>query len=265
MIDIHHHCLPAVDDGPRSWDDAVELCRIARGEGIETIIATPHVLRGLWAPVPRRELEEKLARLTELTGGTPRLLPGSEYYFAHDMDETLARGTDIIPLAGSRYVLVELAANAVPAGIEGPFFRASLAGWTSILAHPERNIVFQQRPDLLARLVGGGIKTQITAGSLTGAFGQAAARAAEVFLERGLVHFVATDAHTPSKRPPLLSSAREVLVRIGGEALARALTLENPAAVVAGRGLPWDPEPQLPAGPDGFFTRIRAFFSSRRA
>ena len=48
MIDLHHHCLPGFDDGPRTWDEAVELCGIAAEEGIETIVATPHVLRGRW-------------------------------------------------------------------------------------------------------------------------------------------------------------------------------------------------------------------------
>lgn len=265
MIDLHHHCLPGVDDGPRSWEDAVELCRIAYREGIETVVATPHVLRALWPPVPRAEIEAKLARLVSLTHGRPRLLLGSEYYFGHDMDEILARGEPIIPLAGSRYVLVELAANSVPVGIEGPFFRARLAGWTPILAHPERNIVFQQHPEILAALVAHGIRTQVTAGSLTGAFGPAAEKAALTFLRLRLVHFIATDAHTPAKRPPLLTEARKVLVHLGGEELARALTLDNPAAVLAGRGLPWDPEPEVPAKPDGFFTRLRGFFWSRKA
>jgi len=48
LIDIHHHCLPGVDDGPRDWAEALELCAMAREAGIETIVATPHVLRGRW-------------------------------------------------------------------------------------------------------------------------------------------------------------------------------------------------------------------------
>ena len=39
MIDIHHHCLPGVDDGPRSMNEAEDLCRMAASEGIETIVA----------------------------------------------------------------------------------------------------------------------------------------------------------------------------------------------------------------------------------
>src|SRR6266851_9284435 len=118
MIDIHHHCLPGIDDGPREWDEAVELCGIAAEEGIETIIATPHVLRGRWQNTSRAKLDALIEGLREKTGDKPRLLLGSEYFFAHDMTEVLSTGTGIVPLAGSRYVLVEFASHAVPPLIE---------------------------------------------------------------------------------------------------------------------------------------------------
>src|SRR5688500_1091920 len=114
MIDIHHHCLPDVDDGPRELDEAVAMCQAALDEGIETIIATPHVLRGRW---PSRSIPELRSRIDELrsrVGDHPRLILGSEYFFAHDAPEVLAEGTSIVPLAGSRYVLIEFASQAVP-------------------------------------------------------------------------------------------------------------------------------------------------------
>lgn len=264
MIDIHHHCLPDVDDGPTNWEDAVAMCRMAREEGIEVIVATPHVLRGLWSETPKEELDAKVRELNERLGGSPTVLLGSEYFFGHDMAEVLAAGEPIIPLAGSGYVLVELAAHGVPPGIEGPFYRARLAGWTPILAHPERNLAFQSHPDLLRPLVESGVRTQITAGSLTGAFGRAARRAAEEFLARGFVHLVATDGHNPGKRPPLFRAAREVLEQLGGAGLVRALTYDNPLAVIQNRPMPFDPEP-AGAPPDGFLTRLGAFFSRNRA
>src|SRR5256885_16303171 len=106
MIDIHHHCLPGVDDGPRNTAEAVDLCRMAAEEGIETIVATPHVLRGRWKNTSRAQLTSILDELRRNVGETPRIILGSEYFFAHDMDEMLRTET-IIPLAGSRYILVE--------------------------------------------------------------------------------------------------------------------------------------------------------------
>jgi protein-tyrosine phosphatase len=259
MIDIHHHCLPGVDDGPRELTEAVDLCAAAAAEGIEVIVATPHVLRGRWPSFSKRELESRLAELRELVGERPRLLLGSEYFFSHDMADVLRDGTAVHPLAGGRYVLLELPANSVPPMFHQPLYRAQLDGWLPIVAHPERNSVFQANPDLLATLIGHGLRVQVTATSLTGAFGPQARTAAETFLRRKMVHFVATDAHNLQKRPPRMQEALAALREIAGEAVTEALTVENPRAVIESRTLPYDPEPEEVASP-GLFTRLRSFF-----
>jgi len=118
-------------------DEAVDLCRMSADEGIDTIVATPHVLRGRWKNTSRAQLETKLAELREQVGDAPRLLLGSEYFFAHDVAEVM-RGGAIIPLAGSRYILVEFASNAIPPLVLQPLHAVMLDGWTPIIAHPER-------------------------------------------------------------------------------------------------------------------------------
>ncbi|MFP5246152.1 MAG: tyrosine-protein phosphatase [Thermoanaerobaculia bacterium] len=261
MIDIHHHCLPAIDDGPRDLAEAAAMMDIAAEEGIETIIATPHVLRGRWKTFTRAELQSAADALREQT--QLRIELGSEYFFAHDMTEVLRSGDAILPLAGSRYVLLELPANAVPPMFEQPLYRAQLEGWIPVIAHPERNLVFQSRPDLLAFYISHGARVQVTATSLTGAFGGEARRAAETFLRRQLVHFIASDAHNTDKRPPRMREALRVLHELVSEPVAQALTVENPRAVLENRGLPYDPEPEEPP-PPGFFTRLRSFFASRQ-
>jgi protein-tyrosine phosphatase len=259
MIDIHHHCLPGVDDGPRELSEAVEMCAAAAEEGIEAIVATPHVLRGRWPAFSRRELESRIAELRAKVGEKPRLLLGSEYFFSHDMADLLREGTAVHPLAAGRYVLLELPANSVPPMLNQPLYRAQLDGWLPIVAHPERNTVFQANPDLLAALIGHGLRVQITAGSLTGAFGSQAKGAAETFLRRNMVHFMATDAHNMGKRPPYVREAIAALKAIAGDAVATALTVENPRAVIENRALPYEPEPEEVASP-GLFTRLRSFF-----
>src|SRR3981189_2623924 len=68
-IDIHCHLLPEVDDGPKSWDIAVEMCRMAAADGITHAVATPHAndryaydreyLSGLLGQL-REKIEEKI-------------------------------------------------------------------------------------------------------------------------------------------------------------------------------------------------------------
>ena len=259
MIDIHHHCLPGVDDGPRELDEAVAMCRMAADEGIDTIVATPHVLRGRWKAWRPLELANRLDILREAVGDSPRLILGSEVFFGHDIAEVLERGDTIVPLGRGRWVLVEFVANHVPPHAEQPLYRMQLGGFLPLIAHPERNTVFQARPEMLASLVEGGARVQITAGSLVGEFGAEAQRCAETWLHCGLVHVVATDAHNTEKRPPRARRAVERLHDLVGRDLAEAMTVRNPLAIVENRGLDYEPEPSLPAE-NGFLTRVRRFF-----
>jgi len=249
-----------VDDGPREWDEAVAMCHAARDEGIDTIIATPHVLRGRWKVFGIAELESRMAALRQRVGASPKLLLGSEYFFAHDVNEVLAARNAIVPLASSRYILIELASNSVPPLFDQPLYRMQLDGWIPVIAHPERNRVFQSQPALLAGIVDLGAKTQITAGSLLGDFGPEAKHAAEVFLRRNLVHFVATDAHNTEKRPPKIQAAADVLRTIAGVEATEALLVRNPLAVVENRPLAYEPEPILEEN-SGLLTRLRSFFA----
>ena len=259
MIDIHHHCLPNVDDGPRDLEEAVALCRMASDDGIDTIVATPHVLRGRWQNTSRAVLEDALTSLRAAVGESPRLLLGSEYFFAHDVVDALASGT-VIPLAGSRYVLIEFATNTIPPMIEQPFYRLQLDGWTPVIAHPERNAIFQSKPQLLASLVRLGAKAQVTAASLTGDFGSEARDVSFNWIAAGMVHVVASDSHNTRKRPPRMTAALAAVRETAGEAVATALFRDNPRAIVEGRGLPYDPELKENQPKSGLLSRVAKLF-----
>jgi protein-tyrosine phosphatase len=261
VIDLHHHCLPGLDDGPRTLEEAVALCKAAADEGIETIVATPHVLRGNWVNDSRALLEERLAQLRAAIGDSPRLLLGSEYFFAHDMNEVLRSGRGIVPLAGSRTILIEFDSHNIPPLIDQPLYRAQLDGWMPLIAHPERNSVFQARPELLESLVRLGTKVQVTGSSFLGDFGDEARAAANEFLRRGIVHVIATDAHNLKRRPPLAREARRAVSEIAGNDIAQALFVDNPRAIIEGRGLVYDPDlPYTSASRAGFFDRLRRLF-----
>jgi len=226
------------------------------------IVATPHVLRGRWKNTSRAQLTSILDELRGKVGETPHIVLGSEYFFGHDMDEMLRTET-IIPLAGGRYILVEFSSHTVPPLVREPLYRVQLGGWTPVIAHPERNIVFQSKPEFLASLIRIGVKTQVTTGSVTGEFGPDAQAAAIDWLKRGWVHVMATDAHNGTKRQPRFRAARERIVDLVGEQIAQALFVDNPKSIVESRGLVYDPD--LPEGSGNesgrLFSRIRKMLS----
>jgi protein-tyrosine phosphatase len=240
MIDLHFHCLPGIDDGPAEWDEAVALCRTAAEEGTETIVATPHVLRGSWINADPAVRNELLLKLNTRLGGRPAVLPGCEYFFSSDAVELWEKGSDG-PLTGlnrSRYLLIEFSAATVPPNTESIFYELVLAGAVPVIAHPERNIEFARSPERLEHLVSRGALVQITAGSLLGHFGRGAERACAEFRRRGLVHLIASDAHSVQRRRPMLRAARELVAREWGPAAEAALFEHNPAAVIASEPLP---------------------------
>ena len=48
MIDLHTHILPGLDDGPVDMDSALAQCDEAARDGIETMVATPHMFNGVY-------------------------------------------------------------------------------------------------------------------------------------------------------------------------------------------------------------------------
>ncbi len=241
MIDLHFHCLPRVDDGPASWDDAVALCRAAEAEGTTRIVATPHVLRDKWVntnPVARDRLVQAL---NERLGGTPRVLPGCEYYYSDEVI-ALARKGAVSPLTGlarGHYLLVEFGPGLVPPLIVSVFHELRVLGLHPVIAHPERHLVFARQPERLAELVTKGALVQITAGSLVGDFGKTAQKACEDFFRLGLVHAIASDAHSMSLRPPRMAPARKwVRKKLGADA-ERGFFVDNPQAILDSQPVPF--------------------------
>ena len=236
MIDLHFHCLPFIDDGPDEWDEAVELCRRAGEEGTEAIVATPHVLRDPWINDDPLARDEMVMKLNTLLGGRPSILPGCEFFFSSDALE-LWEKKDHSPLTGlnrNGYLLVEFPSVLVPSTAETVFHEFVVQGVHPVIAHPERNLVFVQQPEKLERLIGLGALVQITAGSFLGEFGPRALEAAESFLDRGLVHIVASDAHNLTKRPPRLRAAHDHIAHHWGDDVAERLCVTNPREICAG-------------------------------
>jgi len=241
MIDAHFHCLPGIDDGPRDWKEAVALCRAAAAQGTTSVIATPHVLRDRWLNEDPAVRDRLILKLNALLAGKPSVLAGCEYYLSSDAIEQVERGRSG-PLTGlnrSRYLLLEFPAGLVPRRTEAIFHELSLLEVTPVIAHPERSRFLAEDPSRLEDLVARGAVVQITAGSLLGDFGEGPREACEEFFRRGLVHLVASDAHSLDRRPPRLSAARDRVRRNWGAEAETGLFESNPKALIGSAVLPW--------------------------
>lgn len=241
MVDIHCHILPGVDDGARSFEAARQMAQIAAEDGIRHIVATPHCNDEF--RYDRGEYEQLLAELQRRIGNAVTLHLGCDFHFSFDNVQDALADTRRYTIAGGSYLLVEFSDFSLPPHLSKLMLGLRSAGLQPIVTHPERNLTFQAQPDIVFRLLEAGCLMQVTANSITGHWGETARRTAQWMFDRQAVHFVATDAHNTTKRPPVLSAARAAVRADYGEEVALALFELNPAAVLADQPLPYIPEP----------------------
>jgi protein-tyrosine phosphatase len=240
LIDLHSHILPGVDDGARTMEEAVEIGRSAVADGIETIAATPHVRDDYptEAETMERLVAEVRAALAE--AGVPlRLQTGGEVAIDR-LDRLEPDELKRFGLGGNpAYLLVEFPYFGWPLDLPGQLFKLRLAGIEAVLAHPERNADVQAEPERLEAVVESGALVQLTAASLDGRLGRAPRATGLRLVELGLAHLIASDAHHPGIRTVGMAAAAEA---VGGEDLARWLTVDMPRAIVEDGPLPERPE-----------------------
>jgi protein-tyrosine phosphatase len=235
VYDLHSHILAGLDDGVGTVQESVEFARIACEDGIRVMVATPHIREGRY-PNTVPEIESALQSLRQVLaeqGVELRLEAGAEIFLSADLAERVIAG-ELPTYAGGRYLLLELPEFFMPRQLEDTVFRMRAAGYTAVIAHPERNAHLMGHPEWADELVRIGALMQVTAMSVTGRFGREAGRSARRLLDKGLVHVVASDAHNTGSRPPRLSEARDFIADRYGPDRAQALFVDNPERILAG-------------------------------
>lgn len=236
-VDVHCHCLPGVDDGPETLDEALELCRALVDDGITTVIATPHQLGrydGRNAATSVRaacnqlqdELRNRQIPLAVKPGADVRV--DERIAGLLKMDEVLTLGD------GRVHLLLELPHETY---IDPQMLIRLLVsrGLQPIISHPERHEAIRARLSRVTPWLEQGAVLQVTAGSLLGQFGPDAQAAGWRLLEAGTVAIIATDAHDTQRRPPSMTAAAQLIERRLGFAAARLVCVENPLRVLQGR------------------------------
>jgi len=137
-------------------------------------------------------------------------------------------------LGRTNYLLVEFSDFGVSRTMLKTLEQFLDFGLMPIITHPERNRMLQANPDLIIEMAEAGCLIQVTAGSLTGFWGTTAKKIAEWLLKQNALHVLASDAHDPKHRVPILSKARDAASAIVGEEIASLLVSENPQAIVRG-------------------------------
>jgi len=237
MIDIHAHVLPGLDDGPANMGDALALVRAAAEDGIHTVVATPHMLDGVY-DASRDDVFAGVAALNDTLqehGIAVSVLAGADVHAETEIPDLLRDGKLVTIADRGKHLLMELPPDVVPAALDQLLFHVQLRGVRPIISHPERNRVIQENPDELYPLIRAGSLAQVTAASVLGDFGSQVQGCARALFERRMAHFLGTDMHGMGRRGPKLSAAASRLREWMDAEDAQEIVSENPDAVIHGR------------------------------
>ncbi len=219
------------------------MARLLVLTGVDRVVATPHVsIRHQNSPEGIRESTLKLKDRISTEGIPLRIETGAE------VSAALATGMDDGTLSGlclgrGDWLLLEPPTKATSFDLHEAVFSIQERGFRVLLAHPERNPALQNDVELLDSLVRLGVRTQVTAQSLTGRFGRQAEKFAIELMARDLVHTIASDAHHPEGRPPGMVGE---LQSVGYGYLADWLCRDMPSWILDGGTEPRRPDSQGP-------------------
>lgn len=238
-VDIHCHCLPAVDDGPATIAEALALCRGLVDDSVTSVIATPHQLGRFSNCNEAAQIREAAYFLNQdlTTNDIPlTVMPGGDVRVDERICQLLEADKVLTLADGGKYILLELP-HEVFIDIEPLLVDLASLGVQAIISHPERHSVLARQPKILLKWLENSAHLQLTSASLLGEFGPTAQRAAWHFLSSGWASLVATDSHDLHGRRPCMKVAFErIRIRLG-QTIASLVCTENPLRVLKGQNI----------------------------
>lgn len=220
MTDLHTHVLPGMDDGSRSVEESLAMLRALAAQGVRRAAATPHFYAGENGPEEfLRRRDKALERLkSRWEPGLPALLPGAEICFFEGIAQ--ADGMEKLCIQGTELLLLEMPCISWPERtVREVLALHRRAGITVVLAHIERYLRFQ-KPQVWDTLLENGVLMQCNAGYF---LHWRTRRKALQMLSSDRVHFLGSDCHNMTSRPPRFGEALAAVGNAGRDILERNL------------------------------------------
>lgn len=218
MIDWHTHILPGMDDGSRDVAESLSMMNMQALQGVDTVIATPHFYANDEMPDSFLERRKKSFELLKANwpDGSPEIRLGAEvrYY------QGISRMADLktLRIEGSKLLLLEMPMEVWTEYTVRELIEMSCGSTRIILAHMERYF-YMQKQAVRERIFDSDILMQMNAGFFA-AF--ATRHRALSLLREGRIHFVGSDCHNTTTRPPQIGRAFDVIrKRLGDDYLSQ--------------------------------------------
>ena len=194
-VDIHSHLIPTIDDGAKDMERSIELILALKEMGYKKLITTPHIsdmfpnstktildgYNNLKSELKRRDIEIEIEVAAE--------------YYADETFEELLKKRDILTFGKEMYLLFELSYFTSPRDLESLVHEIKMAGYTPVLAHPERYVYFHNDISQYHNLKSLGVLFQINFISLENYYSVEITNIVKKLIVDGLVDFIGSDIH----------------------------------------------------------------------
>jgi len=205
-------------------------------DGITHIVATPHANHEY--AYDRERYTEMLGQLHDAADGKLTFSLGCDLHFSYDNIRDALEHPRRYSIGDTQYLLIEFSNYSIPPSVKQDVFSLRSHGMVPVITHPERNQLLLKKPELVLSLIEQGCLVQVTANAVTGAWGKASQKMVHWLLKQEAIHVIASDAHDPVMRTPVMSEARRTIEELADAETAQTLVTHNPAAIVEGNSLP---------------------------
>ncbi|NQY16996.1 tyrosine-protein phosphatase [Alteromonas sp.] len=237
MIDLHSHILPGIDDGARSLDIALGMAHQAVECGITHVACTPHIHKGYFdnslssIHLSFKQFEQEVQK-----ADIPLTLSfAAEVRVSEQIPIWAQQGE--LPFLGTynnkRVLLLEMPHSHIPQGIDVLIKWLLQQSILPLIAHPERNRELLSEPHKFAWLKKTGCMFQLTAGALTGRFGDKVEKFATFLMREKAFNVVASDTHDLTRRPNDMAEAFSIVEKFDSD-LAINSFKRVPQTIVSG-------------------------------
>lgn len=194
-VDFHSHLIPGVDDGAQEMAHSCDFVQAFERLGFQKIITTPHV-HGDFYRNTTEGLQEGLANVQKELQGLSCSLPvevAAEYYLDnYFLSDVLPHG---LLTFGRNQVLVEVSIVGWPRNFDQILFSVQTAGYSPVLAHPERYSPPEDGVKFFKEIKERGVEMQMNLLAPTGYYGPEVKRLALDLLDAGVYDYAASDLH----------------------------------------------------------------------
>ena len=190
--DRHSHILPGVDDGIQTVKESLAILSMYEQMGVKKVWLTPHIMED--CPNTPDNLKARFEELKSAYHGNIQLALAAENMMDGLFVKRLEQGI-LMPYGDNQdELLIETSYVQPPMRMEGILRDMQKAGFTPVLAHPERYLYMDaEKYENIKEM---GVKFQLNVTSLIGAYGNQVKERAEYLLNEGYYNYSGSDAHS---------------------------------------------------------------------